>query len=725
MVNNPEAYERLRQLLGDENMPELKDSRELEAEKDSSKPRGPTGPQGEWQRGDLARPSDSFSPIQAVSKYPFKFVPEHLSTAIAKKFFNDDKFWENEFDLFYIWAPANMGGKPCLMIPVQQLETLLDKINNNLNNCNLIIGDEAESFGLVSRFPNHPDFLPRYLGKSASRKDYFELEISLSSQRGYHPPSKHEDEDGSDTDEDETPPHPDQAKHNEFLHTMKLIFDASKDPRKKKPSAAHRKLAREYMQQKAQASLRHTERALGLRPQRPHIPEITADTPWDEEVRIREARKNVQKPPPIDMNTPPPWEPEKYPLLVSLDVECYEWDKSKVTEIGIAFLDTRRVIGVAPGPEGTNWHDLVEARHYVIREHSFYKNANFVAGCADKFDFGTSETISKYEAKEVLRFWFESGWEDWVDHDEDEESSSGGGSENGGVSLVLEGDGKNQDQEPATAATASPRADHNKTEAPSTPILGGTAVGASSSSPPDITGGQKPHNVPSSGPRKTILVGHDVLQDVGYLVHLDYNIPVHNDSLPYSTTPRSGSPKEDNSPKADQAHNTSTSSNDPTTSSKQLSSSPKQHQDPLPVAIADTTRLHLAHTHAPTSQPKSLLKLLNEFSLGSLCSRNHHNGGNDAVHTMWVLLAIAVQHASERGEENERVRREKQDRRRVEELERRRGEMEREVDVWVGGWEGSDVETEGVGGVELDGSEGNGVGEAEREEKVKDLMGTW
>ena len=67
------------------------------------------------------------------------------------------------------------------------------------------------------------------------------------------------------------------------------------------------------------------------------------------------------------------------------------------------------------------------------------------------------------------------------------------------------------------------------------------------------------------------------------------------------------------------------------------------------------------------------------------CSPNHHNGGNDAVHTLWVLLAIAVQHASGRGEENEDARRVERERRRVEEVERRRGEMEREVESWVGG----------------------------------------
>ena len=292
------------------------------------------------------------------------------------------------------------------------------------------------------------------------------------------------------------PPHSDPQKHNQFVNNMKLIFESSKDARKKKPSAAHRKLAREYMQQKAQASLRHTERALGLRPLRPHIPEITPDTPWNEEVRIREARKNVLKPPPIHVNSPPPWQPQDYSLLVSLDVECYEWDKSKVTEIGIAVLDTRKIVGVAPGPEGIDWHDLIEARHYRIREHSFYQNKNFVAGCADKFDFGESEVISKYEAKDVLRFWFESGWEDWVDEDyeddeddEDDEYESDSGekeSEKDEVPLVAGVDGTTEHEE-------TPPTILSKEEPPSTPKLG-TASVAYSSPPGPSTAEAPPQN---------------------------------------------------------------------------------------------------------------------------------------------------------------------------------------------------------------------------------------
>ena len=49
--------------------------------------------------GQPADPNQSFSPIVAVSRYPYKFVPKHLSEKIAEKFFVDSKFWYREWDV--------------------------------------------------------------------------------------------------------------------------------------------------------------------------------------------------------------------------------------------------------------------------------------------------------------------------------------------------------------------------------------------------------------------------------------------------------------------------------------------------------------------------------------------------------------------------------------------------------------------------------------------------
>lgn len=49
--------------------------------------------------GKPAQSQQSFCPIEAVSKYPYKFVPKHLTEKIAEKFFVDSKFWYREWEV--------------------------------------------------------------------------------------------------------------------------------------------------------------------------------------------------------------------------------------------------------------------------------------------------------------------------------------------------------------------------------------------------------------------------------------------------------------------------------------------------------------------------------------------------------------------------------------------------------------------------------------------------
>lgn len=51
------------------------------------------------ERGALASPDQTFSPILPISKYPYKFVNQRDSQRIASKFFDAGKFWMREWDL--------------------------------------------------------------------------------------------------------------------------------------------------------------------------------------------------------------------------------------------------------------------------------------------------------------------------------------------------------------------------------------------------------------------------------------------------------------------------------------------------------------------------------------------------------------------------------------------------------------------------------------------------
>lgn len=89
-------------------------------------------------------------------------------------------------------------------------------------------------------------------------------------------------------------------------------------------------------------------------------------------------------------------------VFVCVDVESYERAHHKITEIGIATLDTRDLAGVAPGKDGEHWRSKIRARHFRIRDNAHLVNSDFVVGCPDRFDFGKSEWLRLADAPAVV-----------------------------------------------------------------------------------------------------------------------------------------------------------------------------------------------------------------------------------------------------------------------------------------------------------------------------------
>jgi len=120
------------------------------------------------------------------------------------------------------------------------------------------------------------------------------------------------------------------------------------------------------------------------------------------------------------------------PVLVAIDIEAWEKDQNFITEIGISTLDTANIppaskltrlttaeldletidIDNRPETRANEICKLIEYRHIRIKEHKHMRNGQFVNDCADKFDFGTSEWVSKVDAPatmgESLRFFDEA-----------------------------------------------------------------------------------------------------------------------------------------------------------------------------------------------------------------------------------------------------------------------------------------------------------------------------
>ncbi|KAK8217606.1 hypothetical protein M8818_001365 [Zalaria obscura] len=78
-------------------------------------------------------------------------------------------------------------------------------------------------------------------------------------------------------------------------------------------------------------------------------------------------------------------------VFVCIDIEAFEFDANKITEIGIATLDTRELVGISSGPRAERWIDKITYRHLRVQEHLHLVNERFVKACPERFLFGESE----------------------------------------------------------------------------------------------------------------------------------------------------------------------------------------------------------------------------------------------------------------------------------------------------------------------------------------------
>ena len=89
-------------------------------------------------------------------------------------------------------------------------------------------------------------------------------------------------------------------------------------------------------------------------------------------------------------------------VFVCIDVEAFEDSQDKITEIGVAVLDTADINGLDPGENAGNWVAKMEHAHYRIFEHAKLVNRRFIKGCEDRFNYGTTTWINLVDASRVL-----------------------------------------------------------------------------------------------------------------------------------------------------------------------------------------------------------------------------------------------------------------------------------------------------------------------------------
>ncbi|KAF2492532.1 hypothetical protein BU16DRAFT_592165 [Lophium mytilinum] len=99
-------------------------------------------------------------------------------------------------------------------------------------------------------------------------------------------------------------------------------------------------------------------------------------------------------------------------VFVSIDFESLSWmddtghpQYGKITELGLAFLDTRALKDV---DEPTEWVEQTRAKHYIVDEYAHLRpmvvdKRKHSLDNADKFDYGTSEIVPSRTLGDILK----------------------------------------------------------------------------------------------------------------------------------------------------------------------------------------------------------------------------------------------------------------------------------------------------------------------------------
>ena len=182
-----------------------------------------------------------------------------------------------------------------------------------------------------------------------------------------------------------------KAKVDAIMKTQKV---------KKTAKQEKKKVERAAQEESSRQSIKRVQTYLGIRPPSlaQHSEAIRArlqkeNLQWEEyDEAFRDAMTNLPPPKAFDTEKPIPHDQEESVVFVCVDVEAYERNTHQITEIGIATLDTKDLESLNSGDGGVNWWQMIRARHFRINEYKHLNNTEFVDGCADRFEFGYSQS---------------------------------------------------------------------------------------------------------------------------------------------------------------------------------------------------------------------------------------------------------------------------------------------------------------------------------------------
>jgi hypothetical protein len=292
---------------------------------------------------------------------------------------------------YYIDSLDSMTAQHILLLPLDQVKHLIDQINLAFK---MTIDCPPDPF-IVSFFDDGMP-QPKHLGISHSRDDLTDMKASIPTV------SDNYGEDFSQVDG-----RPTERTFTAFKAKIERIISSTK--RGKQATKQKKRDDRFLRQQDWVKQLKRAQRYLGLRPRATQIPVPDSTTSWAEQQKRhdRDLRACGILLDPLDTSKPAPYAFESDLVIVCVDVEAYERDHRKVTEIGVSTLDTLDLAGLALGDGGENWIAQIRSRHFRIRGREHLENKDFCQGNANNFQFGRSEWVTLDSAAEAVDQCFE------------------------------------------------------------------------------------------------------------------------------------------------------------------------------------------------------------------------------------------------------------------------------------------------------------------------------
>ncbi|KAK5125341.1 hypothetical protein LTR85_000450 [Meristemomyces frigidus] len=321
------------------------------------------------RRGEAAPLGISFSPFGAVMKFCYKFVSREYQQPLATAFFDANKIYTRNWDLYYIWSDYYPTAKPVTFVPEHQLQALIDDINHAFPDAKVSITDDLREDGMIVNFDSRrTELRPKWLVKCTSRDqhDYWvanlplpiQIKVPMAADRNL------------------------EAFKRQIEQAVELAKNKSKAKKDRNQQAAV------LRKQAANKQVLRAQRYLGLIPKKD-----------EEDLMPDMAGLSISA---IDPSKPPPHLLDSDAVIIAIDCEAYEKWPKVVTEIGVATLDTRDLKGNAPGEVGQGWHQYIRGRHFRIIEHKHLVNKDYCIGCPDDFDYGNSEFVGRDNAASAI-----------------------------------------------------------------------------------------------------------------------------------------------------------------------------------------------------------------------------------------------------------------------------------------------------------------------------------